>query len=342
VIRISLDETTLARTRITTSPLIELVCSLYLLARYPGEAPWPYADWARRAREVLAKVPQTAPLRLYQEMDLPAPDLFTPFPRVAAPSLAQELEVLRATPRAAVDAEFARYYTDMAVPEWARPYQEDPARAFGKLADGIAAFWQAAIAPYWPAMRAALDEEVLHRAQALAAEGPDALLKGLHERLRWDKPVLTLVKRHEHSFHAANQRLLLIPLIFSRGALLCSVDDPEVVAVSYQARGAAVLAECDPTRSTPDEDRLGILLGRGRATVLRGLSRPRTTTGLAAALGLAPSTVSEHLSVLVEAGVAYRRRAGRRVLYGLEPAGLALVTLITFDSEAGPASSHPV
>jgi DNA-binding transcriptional ArsR family regulator len=118
-----------------------------------------------------------------------------------------------------------------------------------------------------------------------------------------------------------------VPLIFSRGALTCSTDDPEVVAVSYQARGAALLAEGarDPL---PDADRLVILVGRGRAGVLRALRRPATTAGLATELGLAPSTVSEHLGALTAAGVVHRRRAGRRVLYGLEPAGVALVTLL--------------
>jgi DNA-binding transcriptional ArsR family regulator len=150
--------------------------------------------------------------------------------------------------------------------------------------------------------------------------------------------VLTLVKPAEQSFTAVNQRLLLIPLIFSRGALMCSTDDPEIVAVSYQARGAALLADDPPDPATVQSDRLAILVGRGRAAVLRGLTRPATTAGLAATLALAPSTVSEHLSVLVSAGVVNRRRVGRRVLYALEPAGLALVTLIGADP--GAASSE--
>jgi DNA-binding transcriptional ArsR family regulator len=338
VIRISLDEPTLARTRITISPLMEAVASLYLLARNPGKVPWPYDTWARRARTVLAELPQAAPLRLYAESDPWTPDIFAPFPRVPSPSLAQELAELRATPRALVDEQFGVYFPDR-VPDWAKPYQHDPAGAFGRLADAIGAYWKAAIAPYWPAMGAALDEEVLHRARALAAEGADALLADLHDRIRWEKPVLTLVKPPEYSFTTVNQRLLLVPLIFSRGALMCSTDDPDVVAVSYQARGAVLLADDPPDRAAAQTDRLAILVGRGRAAVLRALTRPATTAGLAATLALAPSTVSEHLSVLVSAGVVNRRRVGRRVLYGLEPAGLALVTLIGADLPAVPSAS---
>ena len=210
-----------------------------------------------------------------------------------------------------VEEQLPDYYDDDP-PAWIRPFRDDPDRAFAELADGLAAFWAAAMAPHWPAMRAALDEEVLHRARALAAQGPDALLSDLHQRVIWERPVLTLVKPLEQSFSAVDKRLLLIPLIFSRGALMCSTDHPEVVAVSYQARGAAVLAEGRPE---PAPDRLAILIGRGRAAVLDALSRPSTTAGLAATLGLAPSTVSEHLAALTAAGVVNRRRAGRRVLY---------------------------
>jgi DNA-binding transcriptional ArsR family regulator len=329
VIRIELDEPTLARTRIAISPLVELVCGLYLLDRNPDEVPWPYTGWAERAREVLRTDPATAPVRLYFRLGPVSPDLFSPLPPTACPTIDEELDALRRTPSAVVTAEFAKHYPD-GPPEFLAPFRDEPDRAFGRLADGLAAYWAAAIAPYWPAMRGALDEEVLLRARALAADGPDALLSGLHPRVRWERPVLTLVKPLEHAFRAVDQRLLLVPLIFSRGALMCSSDHPDVVMVTYQSRGAAVLADgpAPAAAAGPGDDRLALLVGRGRAAVLRALGNPATTTGLATALGLAPSTVSEHLAALQAAGVVHRRRVGRRVLYGLEPAGLALVTLL--------------
>ncbi|MGC4750251.1 ArsR family transcriptional regulator [Micromonospora sp. DT201] len=330
MIRIELDEPTLARTRIATSPLWEVMTSLYVLQRNQGEAPWPYTGWARHARRVLDEVPATAPARLLA-IGSRAPDFLSPVPTSAAPTLAEQLAELRATPAEVIAEQIPRYHHPDDVPGWLSPFVTDRQAALDRLADGIEAYWDAAIAPWWPAMRAALDEEVLHRARALAAHGPDALLADLHERVRWDKPVLTLVKPLEQHFEAVGQRLLLIPLIFSRGALACSTDHPEIVAVSYQARGAALLAEGTPAPAIgtgPTTDRLAVLVGRGRAQVLRALTRPASTAGLAATLGLAPSTVSEQLSALLSAGVVHRRRVGRRVLYGLEPAGLALVQLI--------------
>ncbi|MEV6637136.1 ArsR family transcriptional regulator [Actinoplanes sp. NPDC051470] len=325
MIRIEIDEPTLARTRIAISPLCELLCGLFLLERNPGPVPWPYQDWAARAREILRTDPAVEPVLLYFRLGSVWPDFLGPHPPSALPSLDEELAGLRATPAEVIEAQFAKHYPD-GEPEILRPFRIDRAAALARLSDGLAAYWAAALAPYWPAMRAALEEEVLLRARALAADGPDALLAKLHDRVLWERPILTLVKPLEQSFDAFDKRLLLVPLIFSRGALLCSGDDPDVIMVTYQSRGAAVLA--DRVAPSAPADRLAILIGRGRATVLRALTSPATTTGLATALGLAPSTVSEHLSALQAAGVVHRRRAGRRVLYGLEPAGVALVTLL--------------
>nr|WP_269327768.1 ArsR family transcriptional regulator [Kineosporia mesophila] len=115
---------------------------------------------------------------------------------------------------------------------------------------------------------------------------------------------------------------------------MVSTDHPRIQSISYQARGAARLAGSGTPRSQEEPDRLAVLVGPARATLLRALTRPTTTTGLADELGLAPSTVSEHLAGLLTAGVVHRRRSGRSVLYELEPSGVALLSLLTAPGEA--------
>jgi DNA-binding transcriptional ArsR family regulator len=333
VIRIELDEPTLARTRIAVSPLWETVCSLHLLYRQRGRPPFPYERWAVGANRVLDEVAGGPPGWYAVLTEGRAPDFLSPVPPGPAPTIDEELAALRGTDPVVVAAQLAKHYPD-GLPAPLVPFRDRPERALAELADGLHAYWRGAIEPHWPGMRAMLDEEVLHRARALAADGPDALLAGLHERVRWERPVLTLVKPLEHADRAVDKRLLLVPLIFSRGALMCSTDDPEVVAVSYQSRGAAVLAGDDRPTPEPAADRLAILLGRGRSAVLRALATPASTATLADHLNLAPSTVSEHLAALSAAGVVTRRRAGRRVLYQLDPSGTALLTLLGDTGEA--------
>ena len=60
------------------------------------------------------------------------------------------------------------------------------------------------------------------------------------------------------------------------------------------------------------------LASGARRQVLRELAQAeRTTSELAARLGISMPAVSRHLSVLENAGLATSRREGQRVLYGL-------------------------
>jgi DNA-binding transcriptional ArsR family regulator len=59
--------------------------------------------------------------------------------------------------------------------------------------------------------------------------------------------------------------------------------------------------------------------------VLAGLHSPRSTTELARALDLSPGSVSQHLSVLRDAGLVNAHRVRRVVLYMRSPTGDALV-----------------
>ncbi|GIL29389.1 helix-turn-helix domain-containing protein [Actinocatenispora comari] len=328
MIRIELDEPTLSRTRIALSPLWETVCSLHLLHRTGGRPPYPYQDWARRAVEA---VPATGIGWYPAATDGNSPDFLSPIPAGPTPTIADELTALCETDPATIVAQLDRHHPDGEPPALA-PFRTDPGAALCRLADQLLAYHERAIEPYWPALHAVLDEELLHRARALATDGADALLADLHDRVRWQRPVLTLVKQLDYRERVVDKQLLLIPLVFSRGGLMCSTDHPRITAVSYQARGAAVLAG-EPAEPAP-ADRLALLVGRGRATLLRELVAPTSTAMLARRLGLAPSTVSEHLGTLLAAGAVARRRHGRTVLYQVTETGTALLTLL-----ADPASS---
>ncbi|MEU9865735.1 helix-turn-helix domain-containing protein [Streptomyces sp. NPDC047971] len=324
MIRIELDEASLGATRIAISPLRDAFCALHLAL--PWRQPsWPYQEWVAGARRVWREDERLAPLRdLLAEGRYEVSDFLLPRP-VGTVNVHEELDQLRSTDPEFVRAQAAVCYPGMADEPFLRPYLEDPRAACAALADAYAAWWEGAIEPYWPTMRRLVEDEVLVRARTFATEGVDTLFSGLEARGRWERPVLELTKYHQAEYAAGERRLVLVPLVFAEGCRLYSTDDPEVVAVSYQARGAAALR--DPAEPAAD-DRLGLMLGRGRAAVLRELAGPLTTAGLADRLGLAPSTVSEHLSVLAEAGVVTRHRVGRSVYYQLTDTGRSLLALL--------------
>ncbi len=78
-------------------------------------------------------------------------------------------------------------------------------------------------------------------------------------------------------------------------------------------------------KTAEQHDPLAILLGARRAGILRYLQRPATTTMLSAALGIAPSTMSEHLRALLATGAVRRVRRRNEVFYELDRKGFILM-----------------
>ncbi|MEV8057734.1 helix-turn-helix domain-containing protein [Streptomyces antimycoticus] len=199
-----------------------------------------------------------------------------------------------------------------------------------RFAQLMSDYWSAAIAPYWTAMRGVLEEEILIRGRTLVTWGADVMLQELGGRIRWERPELSVPHQADLDWPMTDGRLIIVSVLFARGTRVFSTFH-DTAAFSYQAQGAAVLSGFGRDIGKPADDprwrdSLTILLGRGRAAVLRALLSPTTTTGLASSIGLAPSTVSQHLAVLSAAGLVRRHRVGPRVLYELEDAGVALLS----------------
>lgn len=300
MIRIRLDELTLGRVRIAISPLWEAISSLALSVRYRSEMPYPFAQWAAATlRRVSPALHQELTTTIRTQWTKPSFSSLTPIPAWPSPGIEDELLALRA----AGQDRFAQLMGD---------------------------YWAAAIAPHWSAMRGVLEEEILLRGRTLATRGADTMLEDLGGRIRWARPELSVPHQADFDWPMHDGRLIIVAVLFARGARVFSTHR-DTVAFSYQAQGAAVLSgySGDVGRRVADmrpRDKLTTLLGRGRATVLRALRSPTTTTGLAGSVGLAPSTVSQHLSVLSSAGLVRRHRVGPRVLYELADSGVVLLT----------------
>lgn len=298
MIRIQLDELTLGRVRIAISPLWEAVSSLALTTRYRSEIPHPYTKWLATARRHVSPALHQELVSMMRTHQVSLSSSLTPIPHCSSPSIEDELEVLRAS-------------------------------GHDRFAELTGDYWNAAIAAYWPDMRSALEEEILMRGRTQVTAGADMMLHELGGRVRWERPELSVPHQTDLDWRMTDGHLIIVPVLFARGTRVFSTLR-DTAAFSYQAQNAAVLrgpagAAGRPADEVRQNDRLTTILGRGRAAVLRGLHSPATTTGLASSIGLAPSTVSQHLSVLSSAGLIWRHRIGPRVLYELADSGALLL-----------------
>jgi biotin operon repressor len=298
---IGLSATATTRIRFAVSGLWEVLASVRIL-RGPG-VPAVHRAWADRAR--------LSPDRMLWHVIAPSggytPDFFTPPPAGLSADLHRELAGLRATPPSVV-----RAHLDLlgVLPEPLRDLHADPARGLARLADEIEAYWDVAIAPDWPRMRALLDAEVQRRAHRLAESGSAAILNDLHPAVSWQAGLLTINQPHCTAADVPRGTgLVLIPSVFVWPSIL-SVTAGEIPQLAYPARGVATLWE----RSSRSTEPLAALLGRGRAALLQELDTPLSTTELARRIGLTPGGVSQHLTTLRAAGLVVTHRQGRALL----------------------------
>lgn len=321
---IEVPDTALTRLRIHHSALWETLCALVMLIRNRDQPPFPYRAWADSARPALQARPVAGFARWVARWpDMQVPEFFLIPPAQRRPDLASELNMLRSTPSHVVRRSLGTR------PEWSddavfERFRKEPAGSVRWAAVALEAFWQAALAPRWPRMVSTVDEDVLPRARVLVVDGADAMLNNLHDRIQWERPWLQVNTYPDDHRKLTVSELTLVPLLFARGSAIVSRDDGGLRAVSYQARGAAVLASrghrADANAPLGDA-RLAALIGTSRAALIRSMSDPITTTALANLLGLAPSTVSQHLAALDSAGLVTRYRAGLRVFYQLSDRG---------------------
>ncbi|WP_335933582.1 ArsR/SmtB family transcription factor [Streptomyces sp. PTD5-9] len=296
--------------RLALCELWQAFGGMALLSRYGADAPWPHTPWAREAGGAL-----TPRLRAVVELAAPRrriPSFLSGGVASRGAGVAAELDAMKRTPPGRVRDELAREYPAAFSDPLIAALIREPETQLGYLAVELANFWQVAMEPRGTGLTRTLEEEILFRSRTLAMSGGAALLHDLG----------LPSERTDGADH-----LTVVPVLLADGAHWWSEVDGRT-AVSYAARGAGILraesrrggAAVEPQRA----DRLAILLGRGRASVVRELAVPITTSALADQLGLAASTVSQHLSALVSAGVVRRHRAGTRVLYELNREGVAL------------------
>ncbi|RPF41845.1 DNA-binding transcriptional ArsR family regulator [Streptomyces sp. Ag109_G2-6] len=300
MIRLQIDDATLYRTRLTISPLWETIGSLAILARYRGDVPNPYTNWARSVRPGMpAELSRDLVDAMRHRDSLLLDPGFVPVPSPSRSSITDELEHLRAT----------------------QPRNDRTDRIIGLLER----YWDWAIAPHWGSIRSSLEEETLFRGRTLVVQGPEAMLHELDGRVMWSHPTLTAPYHHDLDLTVTQSQLLLVPTVFAGGLRLFGRQE-DAMAMAYQARATGyfhVLSES--VLNQESDDRLALLLGKGRAQVVRALESPQTTTSLAGTLGLAKSTVSQHLTVLIDSGIAWKQRVGGRVFYELDNDGRALL-----------------
>jgi Family of unknown function (DUF5937)/Helix-turn-helix domain len=321
VIRFRFGHEDLVRTRFAISPLFDLTWSTDVL-RDPA-AHSLHLPWARAALRRLKGFD-------YELLNLLAmssqrgyvPDFLAPPPTTPLAELDVELARVRATAPERIATEIGWRFEGSPVPDGARTLLDDPRRGLAELTAVMAGYFERAIAPWWPDIRAALESDILHRARRLTAGGAIEVFEDLHHQVHWRDGTLEVERPYDQEVDLRGRGLLLVPAAFAWPRVFAMTDEPWQPALVYTPRG---LGSLWAPPAGGDSEALAALLGRRRAAILSTLGTPAATSDLAARLGASPAGVNEHLGVLRRAGLVRAARDGRRVLYSRTPTGDALL-----------------
>ena len=313
----------LARLRFAISPMWEVVASLRRL-RAPSEAGI-HLPWIAGLRDsgALQGVDLAAALTLTPPVGY-APDFLTPPPTTPLARFEDEIELVRATSPKQIHNDLRLYRGRRKLPPVLEPLEKQPRRAVKQLAAVLELYWQRALEPHWPRVRALLEADIAHRARRLTEGGAAALFADLHPTIKWraDEAILEVELPYRGHVVLAGKGLLLVPSAFSWLGPATLTEAPWQPTLLYPARGVATLWETGGER-TPEA--LAHVIGRTRAALLAELDAPRSTTDVARLLDITPGGASQHLGALRAAGLVAGRREGRAVLYVRTPLADALV-----------------
>ncbi|MER7844116.1 DUF5937 family protein [Kitasatospora sp. NPDC096077] len=313
----------LARMRFVVAPMWEVGPSLRLLRSGLPHAV--HGPWVEQVRPRLGALGPA--LGLLADLVPPTgyvPDFLNPAPTGSAPTLAEELAAIRATPAGRARRDLDRLAAGHgALGPRLQALYADPPAGLARLAEAIEAYWELALAPYWARIRAVLDADVLYRARQAAEHGAARVLNELHAGLRWTDGALRLGHRARPlNRRTAGPGLLLIPSAFTGPGLYTLLAPSSPPQLAYPARG---IGDLWTTPSAPVGAALAAVLGRSRALLLTELAAPASTTELARRTGLSPSAVSQYLTALRDARLVSAHRAGRWVLYARTATAEALL-----------------
>ncbi len=321
--RVELTLQDLIRVRLAAAadPMGELTSSLQLLQRrdtgqqptQPGLARWRHRVWQGLG--------ESAPVLLWLcRPDAPVPGFL--LPAEGRYDLEPGLEAVLKTDSPSLKTDLRHIPPECGLPSWAAGLPDGDTTALPRLVQALREYFAVALAPSWEITRAQVEADLAMRTQLLLRSGVDALLASLRPAIRWLSPALEADDAIAGSRSLNGTGLVLVPTFFSICPALIPASNGATARLHYPPGRQLTTAS---TRLRPSPAALADLLGPTRAAALAILAVGCSTTELAARLGVTPSAVSKHTTVLRQAGLIITHRDRNTVLHSLTPLGSALL-----------------
>lgn len=292
------------RVRFAPSPLAELALST-MIVRYPDRHPF-HSKWHADTARARARVGEERILALINEKKWVI-DTILRHPVRRGATFAAEMTALADVPSAVFRRDAERVWGD---PPSIMGRTDDALKNF--VLQTVSDYWDTCFAAYWPAFRAVLDADVIHRGSLLAAQGAHATITGAIHHFAFDRSDLVLQVRDGMGFRrdVASDGVTFLPTLVKWNTNVPNHGDADML-FSYRARGRGRLSEVTPD----DKQALIGVIGRTRTELLLSLEEPASSTAVGLFMGTTTTAANQHLRALAGAGLLQASRFGKYVLY---------------------------
>ncbi|SEF37319.1 Helix-turn-helix domain-containing protein [Amycolatopsis pretoriensis] len=306
-------------------PMGELAASLQILQRRDGGRTAASAAFTRWRYRVWQSLPDSAGVLMWLcRPGAPLPGFL--LPAAGRYELESGLAAVLKTDPLSLKTALRTAPAARDLPSWAAAFADGDTAGLPRLVQAMRDYHEVAIAPGWETVSGQVDADLGMRTQLLLHGGVDALLTGLRPLVRWDAPVLETDDRIPGTVPSEGAGLLLVPTYFSVCPGLVPAAPGGTPRLHYPCvRQAAPPAGFGRGAHRASGKALADLLGPTRAAALAVLAVGCSTSELAARLGVTPSAVSKHTTVLRRAGLITTHRERNTVLHSLTPLGSALL-----------------
>lgn len=331
MIRLLLGPGDLERVRFAYSPLAEVVESVSIVQS--GQIPATYQGWFDQTRKRLRQVDMAVLRAVIPALHARVASFLLAGAWTPSTAIEEQLKMVADCPPKRLRADLKAVWCGQLPPETERILELGGGP---RIAGALWQYWNVAVKPYWPRIRALLGADVAYRTSRLAAGGIEALLSELHPQLELVEHVVQ-VQGNATGTHRepGGTGLLLVPCVFAGQQVMADFGVSYVPSIIYGPRG---IDDHWPTAEAPPrhEDGLAAALGRSQSAILVRVGLPKSTSDLARELDQSIPVVGEHLAALRRSGLVTSWQDGRREMSQRTPLATSVAAAsVTFPSQHG-------
>jgi hypothetical protein len=256
------------------------------------------------------------------------PDFLTATPLWPTKNIENEFVRIREMPQELIREQISIMVSVFGATDTLCQFMAYPSHYIDCLINEMREYWNRTLKDDWSRIQSTLESDILYNSRMLTLLGYEKLFPELDKKFTFEANTIFLqdtIDNYIDNFVLTGQHLYLTPSIFSGNLVWHQLGEAWDPMFIYTPRGIGLWNNVKPDSG----EGLEIILGVGKANLLKVLSTPLSVGEIAHRLEITAGAVSQHVVTLHKADLIVANRHGKRVFYRLTERGQQLISLFS-------------